>query len=133
MPKYGYYYSYIIMFQISTNGYFSVGNSSHYNSLPPIPLSHTLKIIAPFALDYNTSNTSGSVKYTVLDDKDRIKNVSEFIREKSGNKKFYGEWAIVAEWYEVRRQGSTTVSLSEKTHCTLDDILFFRTTLFKLF
>ena len=94
---------------MDSNGYFSLNISYNYSTLPSIPFKPSKKIIAPFALDYDTTDF-GDVFYIFDTNGSLLTNASEFIRQNSGNTRFDGNYGILVEWKGVRRQGSTEVS-----------------------
>ena len=60
--------------QVSTNGYFSMGEFPKFNDVPNFPLPDNGMIVAPFGADIDTTIT-GSVLYTsnlgILDSSER--------------------------------------------------------------
>ena len=73
----------LIIMQVSTNGYFSMGEFPMFNDVPNFPLPDNGMIVAPFGADIDTSIT-GSVRYNskfgILDSYSKMRDVSDFIR-----------------------------------------------------
>ena len=98
-----------------TSGYISF-EEVVYHTLPPIPISPPVMVVAPFALDYDTSNEAGDVKYICSESsnnddlEDGVQRVSDFINKDVGNKEFKWKYGLVVEWDAVPRQGTNNVS-----------------------
>ena len=95
--------------QVSTNGYFSMGQIPVDSSLTQLPGSSSYSVVAPFAADIDTSST-GSVRYNESFSSTVMKEVSTYIRSKSGVS-FYGMWMLVAEWNGVPLSSQSSVSI----------------------
>ena len=94
--------------QVSTDGYFSMGQIPVDSSLTQLPGPSNYSIVAPFAADIDTSST-GSVHYsesfssTVMKDQcpHSFKNRSLVL---------IGTWMLVAEWNNVPLYDGSRVS-----------------------
>ena len=96
--------------QVSTNGYFSMGQipvDSSLTQLHNIPGPSSYSVVAPFAADIDTSST-GSVRYNESFSSTVMKEVSTYIRSKTGVP-FYGTWMLVAEWNGVPLSSQSSV------------------------
>ena len=103
---------------MNSNGYFSFNKSYNYRNLPHIPLKPSKLVIAPFALDYDTTYY-GNVWYFIDTTGTWLVNVSDFISKYSGNENFFGTWGVVVEWDSVNKQGSMEVSLNYYMFCLI--------------
>lgn len=105
------------IWQVSTNGYFSLGAVPPYDELPDFPFdNNNYMVVAPFAADIDTSY-GGSVNYTTRSSSMDLSNLNEFIRNKSGNTHFTGSIVIAAEWEEVTKYRSHVSVLFTLTVC----------------
>ena len=95
--------------QVSTNGYFSMGQTPEVYSLENIPGPSGYSVVAPFAADIDTSIT-GSVRYSESFTSTEIDQVSAHISFQIGVS-FYGTWMMVVEWYYVPLLHGSQVSL----------------------
>ena len=98
--------------QVSTNGYFSMGQIPKFNSVPNFPLPDNGMIVAPFGADIDTSIT-GSVRYTsYFGIFESMRYVSDFIRANTLHNFFLAKNMIAAEWDYVATKGGSRVSLN---------------------
>ena len=103
-----YVLNFIIILQVSNNGYFSMGGVPRYSSLDNLPGPSDYAIAAPFAADITTSNT-GYVRYSEYVTNSQLNDVSEHIRAETGTS-FNGTWMLVAEWNGVPLLSQSSVS-----------------------
>ena len=107
------YTTLFIVFQISTNGYFSMGERPQYNSVPNFPVPNDGNIVAPYGADIDTS-TTGSVRYadfsqfSILDS--RTTDITNFIRTNTLDDFFRVDSMVVAEWNLVHHSNGQYVS-----------------------
>ena len=93
--------TYMLHFQVSTNGYISMGEipCSSY----PLSFPSSCSIVAPYGADINTE-IAGSVRYTDFytysSTDSAMTTVSSFIRDETRDS-FYGIRMMVAEWNGV--------------------------------
>ena len=99
------------IFQVSTNGYISIGLPQYISSVS-IPGSETYTIVAPYAADLDTTY-KGTVRYsdffTYSSDDASMISVSSFIRNETGDD-FYGTQMMVVEWNSVPLFSGNSVS-----------------------
>ena len=95
------------MLQVTTNGYFSMGQLSYKGTLQLPSLTSPLPLVAPYAADISTVR-QGRIRYaTFPNGEPEVLRVSKFItRETSGEEgrggdEFLGTWMAVAEWEDV--------------------------------
>ena len=98
----------IYIFQVSNNGYFSMGGTPRYFTLSTFPSANSYSVVAPFASDITTSNT-GYVRYSESFNS-QLNVVSEHIRSETETS-FYGTWMLVAEWNGVPLLSGSSVSM----------------------
>ena len=100
---------YTIHFQVSENGFISMGEIPCTNSR----VSSSCFAVAPYASNINTE-IAGTVRYTDFNTYSRTGSsmitVSRFIRDETGHS-FYGTKMMVAEWNGVAQSNGFSVGL----------------------
>ena len=98
------------VFQVSENGYISMGEPPCSNSLSS---SSSCSVVAPYGANINTE-IAGTVQYTDFDtylsSGSSMTTVSSFIRDQT-MENFYGTRMMVAEWNGVSQHNGISVSL----------------------
>lgn len=112
----------LYLLQVTTDGYFSVGNLT-INSDPHLFSNDSSfdGIVAPFWANADPSK-AGSVSYQIF----TPENGSEFlektrilIESREGIPSLDGGWMLVAEWHQVPQFGATNmVSFSKQLMCS---------------
>ena len=101
--------------QVSTEGYFSFGDTTVY-SVPQhfSPSSPFTYIVAPFWSNSDVSNRVGNISYEVhtrYHPPDLINLVSSFITQQQ-QVQFNGTWMLVARWNDVPQFGGSLTDVS---------------------
>ena len=114
MPRVLHFSAFIYILQVSTNGYFSMGQTPEVYSLVNFPGPSSYSVVAPFAADIDTSSdtsSTGVVLYSESFSSTVMNEVSAHIRSET-DVYFYGTWMMVTEWDNVPLRNGSRVSLS---------------------
>ena len=102
-----------IVFQISTNGHFSMGERPQYNSVLNFPVPNDTMIVAPYGADIDTSILlyywKSSLCRLLLDS--CMTDITNFIRTNTLDDFFCAKSMVVAEWDLVHRSDGQYVTL----------------------
>ena len=91
--------------QVSTNGYFSFGQSINDYSSTPFPLEHSF-LVAPYWADIVVRGGVGAISYEVHTTRNGqsasplLSLVNQYVSDHQRTN-FTGDWMLIAEWNQV--------------------------------